>query len=301
MKHLNIILLILILPLAGTVFGQSCCDKPSKKASRKARKAQAVKVENASANATFVSFADDENFRNQHDEPLPINLEDPKGKNIRYATPDGKEAMAYEILPDGNTDRTILVIHEWWGLNDHIRAESEKIFAELNGKVRVLALDIYDGNVAETQEDASKFMQAVKEERAVAIIKGAFAYVGEESRVGTIGWCFGGGWSLQAAILGGEQVAACVMYYGMPEQNRERLSALSAPVLGIFAGKEQWINAEVVSKFEEDLKALDKTYTIRTFDADHAFANPSRPSFNEDAAEIANTLSMEFFREKLGL
>ena len=87
-------------------------------------------------------------------------------------------------------------------------------------------------------------MQGVKEDRAKAIIKGAIAYAGPNAHIATIGWCFGGGWSLQASLLAGKQDVACVMYYGMPEQDVNKLKTLHADVLGNFANKDNWINSK---------------------------------------------------------
>ncbi len=101
-------------------------------------------------------------------------------------------------------------------MNDYIKQESEKLGDDLG--VNVIAIDLYDNKVAATPDDARKLVQAVKTDRAQSIIKGAYNYVGSNAKVFTIGWCFGGGWSLQAAIaVRCSNVVGCVMYYGMPE------------------------------------------------------------------------------------
>jgi carboxymethylenebutenolidase len=142
-------------------------------------------------------------------------------------------------------------------------------------------------------------MQSVKTERAENIIKGAFAYVGKKARIGTIGWCFGGGWSLQAAILAEKQARACVIYYGMPEKDTEKLKKLKAAVLGIFANKERWISPAIVDEFENNLNALKKKNSINRFNAEHAFANPSNPNYDKEATEKAYQLTLAFFRKKM--
>ena len=239
----------------------------------------------------------DEGFRNAHETPEKIAFKG-KGAMKEFPTPDGKTGKAYALAPASESDKYLFVIHEWWGLNDHIKQEAERLFKEL-GNVNVLALDLYDGNVATQRDEASKFMQAVKPERCKAIISGALDLVGDAGKVATIGWCFGGGWSLRSSILAGDKGAGCVMYYGIPVEKATELMPLKADVLGIFAKKDNWITDEVIGKFEALCKATGKNFEVHWFDADHAFANPSSPRYNEAAAQEANGLALAFLREKL--
>ena len=233
-----------------------------------------------------------------HESPLPFTLQNKAGKKVTYKTPDGKTATAYEIKAPKATDNYLFVIHEWWGLNDYIMQESERLYREV-GNVNVLALDLYDGKVAQNSEEAMKYVKAVDNERAKAIIQGAINYVGKDADIATIGWCFGGGWSLQAGLLAGEQAEAVVMYYGMPERNVERLKQLDAPVLGIFAEQDQSITPEIVRDFEQKMKEAGKEVTIKMYDAVHAFANPSNPKYDKQAAEDAHKLAVAFIKKHL--
>ena len=158
----------------------------------------------------------DKSFKMMHPDPLPFVYTSEKGKDINYKTSDGTDAHAFEIKADKNTNYYLFVVHEWYGLNDYIKQEAENLSNELG--VNVIALDLYDNKVAANRDDAGKYMQMVKTERAIAIIKGAYSYVGTNAKVFTIGWCFGGGWSLQTAIEGGRQTVGCMMYYGQPEK-----------------------------------------------------------------------------------
>ena len=240
----------------------------------------------------------DEKFVSSHPEPLPFTLKDPMGKDISFKTADGKEGYGYEIKNSKPTDNYVLVIHEWWGLNDYIKQESERIFKEL-GNVNVIAVDLYDKRVATTRDSAARYMQMVKTERAEAILKGAIAYAGAKAKIATIGWCFGGGWSLQAALLAGRQARACVMYYGMPEENMDKLKTLDCPVLLVWATQDQWINKDVVGKFESNMKTAGKKLDVKKYDADHAFANPSNPKYNKEFADDAFKNAMSFIRKEL--
>lgn len=240
----------------------------------------------------------DKKFVASHLEPLPFILENPMGKDIDFKTPDGKNGHAYEIKNAKATDNYVFVIHEWWGLNDYVKQESEKLFKTL-GDVNIIALDLYDKKIATTRDSAGKYMQGMKTERAEAIIKGAIEYAGKKAKIATIGWCFGGGWSMQAALLAGQQAKACVMYYGMPEQKMEKLKTLHAPVLFIYGEKDQWINKDVATKLEANMKEAKKSLEVKPYDADHAFANPSNPKFNKEASEDAFKRSTEFIKKHL--
>jgi carboxymethylenebutenolidase len=158
---------------------------------------------------------------------------------------------------------------------------------------------LYDGKIATNPQDAGKYMQSVNDDRAKDIIKGAIAYVGPKAHITTIGWCFGGGWSLQTTLLAGKQAAGCVMYYGMPEQNVNLYKALNCDVLGNFANKDQWINTKVVAKFDADMKTAGKKLFLNKYDADHGFANPSNPAYNSDATKDAYAKSIAFLKARM--
>ncbi len=242
-------------------------------------------------------FSEEKSFKDAHDSPKDIDAK-LTNEMVTFPTPDGKEGSAYMIKSKTDSDKYLFVIHEWWGLNDNIKQEAER-YAEALGDVNVMALDIYDGNVAEDPDDASRFMKAVKEDRAEAIVKGALAMAGENAKIGTIGWCFGGGWSLKSALMAGERADACVIYYGMPVNDAKQLATLDTDVLGIWADKDQWITPEVAKKFGSVMKATGKKFISHSFDADHAFANPSSERYVEAAATEANKIALEYLKARL--
>jgi len=104
---------------------------------------------------------------------------------------------------------------------------------------------------------------------------------------------------LQASILAGKQGKACVMYYGIIENTPETFKNLNAPVLGIFAEKDGWVTPEVYGNLEKNLKAAGKKVIIKSFNADHAFANPSNPNYDKQATKEAKELTIKFFKENL--
>ncbi len=245
----------------------------------------------------MAQFADEQEFKDAHDTPEGTDHV-AGGEMTTFAAADGTDASAYVLMADSPSDKYLLVIHEWWGLNDHIKEEADRLFAELDN-VNVMALDMYDGKVATSPDEAGKFMQAVKPERAEAIVKGAIAKAGSAAKIGTIGWCFGGGWSLKTSIMAGAQGAGCVIYYGMPVEDAAALAPLQADVLGIFAEEDGWITPDVVNKFEDLAKATGKQVETHQYKAAHAFANPSNPAFDEAAATEANALALSFLKERL--
>lgn len=246
----------------------------------------------------FALFVKDENFNRSHPDPLPYIHQSDVGKMVTFNTPDGKQAGGYVLMAKKKSNKWIFVFQEWWGLNDHIKRESEKLYNDL-GNVNVLAIDMYDGKLATTREDAGKYMGEFKQDRGNAIVKGAITFAGKSAKIGTIGWCFGGGQSMQASLTAGKQAAACVIYYGMPETDLERLKKLNTDVLNIWPTQDQWINKEVTDKFEANMKAAGKKLTTKAYDADHAFANPSNPKFNPEFTADAYKSTLEFFKARL--
>ncbi len=251
-----------------------------------------------SATQQFAMLASNKKFVMAHARPKPFHFQTTVGKAITYPTPDGKTADAFEFKAKNPTENYILVVHEYFGLNDYVKKESQDIYGAL-GNINIIDLDLYDGKSTDDRAEAGKLMQAVKDDRAQAIIKGAIAYAGPKARIATLGWCFGGGWSLQAALLAGNQAAACVMYYGMPEQDINKLKTLHCDVLGNFGNLDQWINPKVVSKFAADMKTAGKRLYLHQYDANHAFANPSSPNSNSAAAADAYKNTIAFFKERL--
>ncbi len=237
-------------------------------------------------------------FAALHPDPLYFEVKDPKGKQVSFKTPDGSNGTGYEISNKKKTKNFLFVIHEWYGLNDYIKQEAELLSNELDN-VNVIALDLYDGKVAATADSAMKYMSGVKSDRLENIIKGAISYAGQDARIYTIGWCFGGMWSLQAAILAGKQGSGCVMYYGRPETNIEKLKQLNTDVIGFFGNQDKSITPERVTEFENNMKIAGKTLTVYRYDAGHGFANPSNPVFNKQARDDAHQKTLVFLKARI--
>jgi carboxymethylenebutenolidase len=241
-------------------------------------------------------LAADPAFQQLHEAPVSFKYAG-EGETVSFPTPDGKTGSGFLLKSANLSKKWLFVYQEWWGLNDHIKQEAAKLHKDL-GDVNVLALDMYDGKVATVPAEAGKLMQSAPAERLNAITSGAILYAGKSARIASIGWCFGGMLSLQNAILAKKQVAGCVMYYGRPEKDIEKLKTLHTDVLGIFGSQDKGIPPQVVEQFEKDMKTAGKKVTIKMYDAVHGFANPSNPRFDPAATADAYKLSLEYLKKK---
>ncbi|GDX52431.1 carboxymethylenebutenolidase [Bacteroidota bacterium] len=244
----------------------------------------------------MVAFANDPSFISAHESPLPFNYVEAAGKMISFPTSDGKNANAYEVKASTPTNNYLFVFHEWWGLNDYIKQRADDLQKSI-GNVNVIAIDIYDGRVTSNADSAGSFMSQLKDVRIENIINAAITSVGKNARIATIGWCFGGGLSLKGTSLAGKQAVGCVLYYGMPITDVNKLKELNCDVFGIFGTRDKWISPEVVAQFEKDMKSAGKILTVKNYEADHAFANPSNPHFDKVSAADANANALEFLKK----
>ena len=281
MKKILFYVFMLLLPVAASAQkkqknNQSCCSMTTVH----------DQVMLLSMNEAFIAT---------HLNPEEMTYESAKGEMITFKA-DSADGRAFLIKADKPTNLYVFVFQEWWGLNDYIKKEAEELQQKL-GNVNVMALDLYDSRVATTREEAAKYMGSTTPKRCMQIINGALAYAGKDAEIATIGWCYGGGWSMQAALLAGKQAKACVIYYGMPENNVEKLKTLNCKVLGIFGSEDKFITPEAVKTFEENMKKAGKTLTVKNYNADHAFANPSNPKYNEQYRKEAMDLVLEFYKK----
>ncbi len=225
------------------------------------------------------------------------------GEDVVYGAFDGRGVTGYVARPadvDGPLPG-VIVIHEWWGLNDNVRAMTRRLAAE---GFEALAVDLYGGRSASTPDDARALMEGVNEnpDAARTNLRQAAAWLRERGvpSIGSLGWCFGGGWSLQTALLLGDEADAAVIYYGFVETDPDALAPLEAPVLAFFGGQDQGIPLDRVHAFEQALIGLGKPAEVIVYpDAGHAFANPSGRNWQPEAADAAWTRTIEFLHERL--
>lgn len=222
-------------------------------------------------------------------------------QTVTLKLPDGKEVSAALALPENDNAPTILLIHEWWGLNDQIKS----VAAELAQQGYIaLAVDLYGGGIATSGEEAMSLMKAVQPEAATQTLSGWIEFLRSHekgnAKVATMGWCFGGGWSLNASVA--SAVDATVIYYGRVTTPADQLKNLSGPVLGHFGTLDKNINQEMVAGFESQMKEAGKAeqLTVHWYEANHAFANPTGSRFDADDAATAWERTMSFLQTNIG-
>ncbi|WP_428325423.1 dienelactone hydrolase family protein [Nitrosopumilus sp.] len=193
----------------------------------------------------------------------------------------------------------VIMIHEWWGLNENIHDMAEKLAS--HGYI-VFAVDLYDGQVATTSDEARELRSSFEEQYWIENMNVATKYLQEQyspEKMGSIGWCFGGQQSLNLA-LNNEDMDATAIYYGRLVTEPETLSSIDWPILGIFAELDQGIPPEQVNDFESALNEVGITNDIHIYpDVDHAFANPSGERYAPEATMDAWQKTIEFFEENL--
>ncbi len=287
------LLLAITLVASGlSSYAQSCCEEAD--AACHDTKKEAMRPDEMQL------MASTKEFQAMHAEPRPFTFSSKAGgEMIKMDAPDGQAASGFLIKAKNPSDKYLLVYQEWWGLNDYIKQEAEKFYNELEGQVNVLALDMYDGKVATAREDAGKYMSQAKPERLESIMKAGINYGGAKAKFASIGWCFGGMLSLKSAMLEGSKAVGCVMYYGRPEQDIDKLKTLKTDVIGFFGSKDKGIPPTLVEQFEKNMKMAGKQIDINMYDADHAFANPSNPIYDAKATKDAFEKASDYLKKKL--
>jgi len=225
-----------------------------------------------------------------------------EGKQVTYSSGNDKvQGMLY--TPSGKGPfPAIIVIHEWWGLNDWVKEQASKLAEQ--GYV-ALAVDLYRGKVATSPEEAHEIMRGVPEDRAKQDLDAAFTYLKSQNnvtgdRIGAIGWCMGGGYSLDVALQQ-PTLAADVINYGHLAVDQSSLKKINAPILGIFGGKDRGIPVEDVKTFQQTMQQLGKKIEIVIYpDAGHAFENPNnKEGYRAQDAQDAWKHITEFLQANL--
>ena len=255
-------------------------------------------------------YADD--MREQHDGETPeasgatagADTLDVTTEEVAYATLDGETVTGTLARPAGASGPlpAVLVIHEWWGLNDNVRDMARKIADQ--GYV-ALAVDLYGGRSASTPDSAMVLMQSAmgREAQLTDNLRQAYAYLATQQQataIGSVGWCFGGGWSLRTALALPDELDAAVIYYGQPITDASALAALQMPVLAMFGEADTSIPVDSVRAFEAALNEAGVPNEVKIYPgANHAFANPSGQAYDAEAAGDAWNRTTAFLAQNL--
>ncbi len=237
---------------------------------------------------------------------------------VGYATNDAGETVTGYMAAPENPDSVIVargmdpetadlpglvVIHEWWGLNDNIETAARRLAGE---GYRVLAVDLYDGSTANSPDGARALMQQAMQntDRLAANLSAANDYLKSQAnapRTAVMGWCFGGAMTLTAAMAQPNGYSGAIVYYGRVEDiTQEDIGEISFPMLGFFGAEDGSIPVSSVRSFESMMDEAGKDIDIHIYDdAGHAFANPSGTNYNADAAEDAWDKTTAFLQEQL--
>jgi carboxymethylenebutenolidase len=212
---------------------------------------------------------------------------------------NGSTASGYLAKPASGTGKGVIVIQEWWGLNDHIKDVADRFAAE---GFAALAPDLYHGVITDEPDEAGKLLMALDIDRAEKDLRGSIDYLREQTGgpVGTVGFCMGGALSLFAACKNGDNVGACVDFYGGHPKVTYDWDGLTAPVLGLFAEHDDFVNPNVPG-YEAALKERSKNFEFHTYPGtQHAFFNDtSAEVYNKDAAADAWQKVLAFYRQHL--
>ena len=226
----------------------------------------------------------------------------PKTETVKF--PSGTDTISgFLALPDKpGPHPAIIVIHEWWGLDDWVKEQTEKLAGQ---GYAALAVDLYRGKVATDPSEAHELMRGMPQDRAIRDLQSAFTYLAtrkdvKPDRIGSIGWCMGGGLSLQLAIHQ-PHLAACVVNYGSLPTDPNDIQQILAPVLGNFGAEDRGITPSDVMAFDKTMKGLNRRVDFKIYEgAGHAFENPGNINgYREEAATDAWSRTVAFLHKVL--
>jgi carboxymethylenebutenolidase len=224
------------------------------------------------------------------------------GKPVSYNS--GSETVnAVLYTPAGKGPfPALVVIHEWYGLNDWVKQQASEL---ADHGYATLAIDLYRGKVAENSDVAHELMRGLPEDRVRRDLLAAFSYLAvqkevDKTRIGSIGWCMGGGYSLEMA-LHEPKLKVAVINYGRLATDAAALKKINASILGIFGGQDRGIPPADVNAFEKQMKSLGKKIEVKIYpDAGHAFENQNNKSgYREADAKDARRLTLQFLDSNL--
>lgn len=252
----------------------------------------------------MTQFMADASFVAIHGAPK-VNTAQLHGKMVSFKVNGVGDTGAYWVAPSKGSKVGIVMIHEYWGLNDNIKATADKLHAATG--YAVLAVDLYEGKVTTDAKTAGQLMgennadkSKLRVHQAVRDLRNGTFGGFKASKVGSVGYCFGGGWSYWTGVEGGNQVQAVAIYYGMPDSNPQIVSELKAPVMFVHAMKDKWINDKVVDELSMEMVKQHKKIEVLHYDADHAFANPSNAHYNPEFTADAWKHLLAFYKKNLG-
>jgi carboxymethylenebutenolidase len=232
-------------------------------------------------------------------------MSDNPRQNVTFPS-NGNEAYGYLATPSSGSGPGVIVIQEWWGLDDHIADVTDRFARE--GFV-ALAPDLFGGKVAHDESTAMSYLTGLDVKQAAKELSGAVDFLlahddVQGDQLGAVGFCMGGGFVLMLAAETGDKIAAAVPFYGVgPGVENAKLGKITADVQGHYADKDAMFPADKAREFEEKLREQAKgDVTFYYYPAGHAFHNDENKmgTYDKECADTAWDRTLEFLRAKLG-
>lgn len=222
-----------------------------------------------------------------------------KTSDIELKLASGRTVRAALARPAAATAPGLLLIHEWWGLNDEMRDVAVRM---ADAGFLALSVDLFEGEVAGDPDRARQLMTGLDSAKATETMKGWTGWMrgdaGCNGKVGALGFCMGGGWALNTSLA--TPLEATVIFYGNCKKTASELAALKGPVQGHFGRLDQGIPVEMAEGFRDALKAAGKPGEIHLYEANHAFARVGGPNYHKESADRAWERALAFLRKNLG-
>ena len=221
-----------------------------------------------------------------------------KANDIELKLASGRSVHAALARPAAAQAPGLLLIHEWWGLNDEMRKVAERM---ADAGYLALSVDLFEGQVAKEPDHARALMTGLDAAKATETMKGWAAWMrsdaGCKGKVGALGFCMGGGWALNTALAA--PLEAAVIFYGNCKKSAAELAPLKGSVQGHFGRLDQGIPVAMAEDFREALKSAGKSGEIHIYEANHAFARVGGPNYHQPSADLAWQRTFEFLQKNL--
>jgi carboxymethylenebutenolidase len=233
---------------------------------------------------------------------VTVRADAPKTETVQFPNGTGTVSGFLAVPDKPGRYPALVVIHEWWGLTDWVKEQTQKLAEQ--GYI-ALAVDLYRGQVTADPEVAHELMRGLPQDRAVSDLKAAFAYLAtrkdvDRDHIGSIGWCMGGGFSLQLAIHE-PRLAACVVNYGALPTDPNDIQQIGAPILGSFGADDRGITPADVQAFEKTMRGMNRRIDVKIYDgAGHGFENSTNTAgYRPEAAADAWARTIAFLNKAM--
>lgn len=216
-------------------------------------------------------------------------------KAIPISLPIAGQTTASAILLQSKapSNNWLFLYHDRWGITETVIKEAHTLWVDLKN-VNVLIIDLNDGVQPQSRSEAMRLLITNDVDRDRSIIKSAINYAGTEAKIGSLGWCNGGSWSLQTAIIAKEQEVACVVYYGMPDFNTSKLKTIQSDVLAIYGTKDTYITPTIAIAFKSKMLLAGKNVITLNYEGKGNFADINSLAYNYQNASDAYTQVLKY-------